>query len=182
MIKEIKKDKRALFLDRDGVINRQVIGGYVTCAEDFEFLPGVLKSLKILSSKFDYVIIVTNQQGISKGLFSEKDLENVHHFMLKEIENAGGRIDQIYVCTALEEENNECRKPNTGMGRLALKDFPEIDLKTSVMVGDFLTDMIFGKKLELKTVFLTKGNPIEKEVEKYADEIYKDLAEYSENL
>ena len=74
-----------MFLDRDGVINRQVIGGYVTKTDEFEFLPGVLDALGSLSGKFDYIFIVTNQQGIGKGIFSENDLADIHRQMCNAI-------------------------------------------------------------------------------------------------
>ncbi|MFV0471062.1 MAG: D-glycero-alpha-D-manno-heptose-1,7-bisphosphate 7-phosphatase [Paludibacteraceae bacterium] len=172
----------ALFLDRDGVINRQIVDGYVVGVEGFKFLPGVLSALARLSKKFRYIFIVTNQQGVGKGIFSEKDLENIHQFMTKKIEKNSGRIDKIYVCTALEKENSEYRKPNTGMGRLALNDFPQIDLKTSIMVGDSLTDLIFGSKLGMKTVYVTKGQSYKTEIDMYADRIYTNLAEFSKDL
>ena len=169
----------ALFLDRDGVINRQVIGGYVTRAVDFEFLPGVLDALALLARQFQYIFIVTNQQGIKKGIFTEADLASVHDLMLAKINAAGGRIDKIYFCPDLEEENSSFRKPATGMGVQALAEHPDVDPKQSVMVGDFLTDMQFGRKLGFRTVFLTNGKTPEEAVALYADEVYKDLAEYA---
>lgn len=174
--------KNALFLDRDGVINRQVVGGYVTRAEDFEFLPGVLDALAACAGIFGRIFIVTNQQGIKKGLFSEDDLKKVHAFMMSEIEKKGGRIDKIYFCPDLETENSRFRKPATGMGELALAEFPDVDPASSVMAGDFVTDMQFGRALGFKTVFLTNGKTPPDEASVCADEMYADLADFVKQM
>ncbi len=144
-----------LFLDRDGVINQKIENDYVKKKEDFHFNKGVLESLKIFNATFHRIVVVTNQQGIGKGLFTEKDLEKVHQYMLEAIEKSGGRIDRIYFCPALAAANSEFRKPNTGMAEQAKKDFTDIDFSKSLMVGDSISDMQFGKKLGMKTVFLS---------------------------
>ena len=108
--------KKTLFLDRDGVINRQIIGGYVTSVDEFEFLPGVLDAFPRLAEQFDYVFLITNQQGIGKGVFSVDDLIEIHRFMLDSINNNGGRLNKIYFCSELEKANSPNRKPNPGMG------------------------------------------------------------------
>src|SRR5512146_1139382 len=99
----MKIDKSwTLFLDRDGVINKRIPGGYVREWQHFEFLPGVKEAMKIFSGLFGHVIIVSNQQGIGKGIMTEKDLEEVHARMISEIERSGGRIDRIYHSPFLE--------------------------------------------------------------------------------
>jgi histidinol-phosphate phosphatase family protein len=143
----------SLFLDRDGVINKRIVGGYVTSWREFEFLDGVLSALNILQAEFDKIIVVTNQQGIGKGLMTRDDLHEVHIKMVREIESGGGRIDKVYFSPYLESEKHPSRKPGIGMARLAKQDFPEIDLKKSIMVGDSLTDMEFGKGAGMITVF-----------------------------
>jgi histidinol-phosphate phosphatase family protein len=173
--------KKTLFLDRDGVINRQIIGGYVTRVEEFEFLPGVLEALTDLSRKFDYIFVITNQQGIGKGFFSTSDLNRIHQFMIEKVKQNGGRIDKVYFCPDLETENSINRKPNPGMGLQALKEFPDIDLSCSTMVGDSLLDMQFGKNLGLKTVFLTNGKPLFSDVAKIADQNFVDLSDFATN-
>ncbi|MGC3977167.1 MAG: HAD family hydrolase [Paludibacteraceae bacterium] len=140
----------ALFLDRDGVINRQIVDGYVTKTDEFEFLPGVLSALAKLGELFDRIFIITNQQGIGKGIFSEQDLIDIHQYMSKTICQNGGRIDKIYHCSALANDNSPFRKPNIGMGKQAMEEFPDIDIKLSVMVGDTLSDMKFGKNIGVK--------------------------------
>ena len=85
-----------LFLDRDGVINKKLENDYVKSWDEFEFLPGVLKSIQHFSQIFGKIVVVTNQQGIGKGLYTHEDLQNIHHKMIMEITNAGGRIDKVY--------------------------------------------------------------------------------------
>jgi len=148
-----------LFLDRDGVINRKIDGGYVTKIEEFEFLPKVLEALAVLAQKFERIFIVTNQQGIGKGIFTMDDLQKVHAYMLEKITENGGRIDKIYVAPNLESENHINRKPLPGMALQAQKDYPDIDFSKSVMVGDSLSDMKFGKNAGMTCVFLTDKTP-----------------------
>lgn len=143
-----------LFLDRDGVINRRIYGGYVTDPEGFEFLPGVLASLKVFAKKFGRIIVVTNQQGIGKGLMTETQLHTLHHHMIQKVEQAGGRIDHVYYCGDLASLPNNGRKPSIHMANLAKADFPEIDFAKSVMVGDSLSDMEFGKNAGMFTLFV----------------------------
>lgn len=174
--------KRTLFLDRDGVINRQIIGGYVTCKEEFEFLPGVVEALAKLSPLFDYIFIVTNQQGIGKGIFSEDDLNEIHAEMLKQITIGGGWIDKIYFCPALEKEESPYRKPSPGMGLQAKSDFPDLDLDNATMVGDTIGDMQFGRNLGVKTVYLSNRKALPEGVESLADQIFMDLADFAKHI
>jgi len=170
---------QTLFLDRDGVINRQIKNGYVTRISEFEFLPGVLDALARLASQFKHIFIVTNQQGIGKGIFSLDDLESIHKQIILQIEQSGGRIDRIYVAPELESKNSINRKPSSGMALQAQREYPEVNFKSSVMIGDSFSDMQFGKVLGMKTVYLTNGKPVEQEIAAIADEIRVDLAEYS---
>ena len=143
-----------LFLDRDGVINRRLPGDYVKSWEEFEFLPGVKESLAKLSGIFGRIIIVTNQQGIGKGLMTEEGLKEIHQKMITEVEAAGGRIDAVYHCPGLAKDNPPCRKPNPGMGLQAQQDFPEIVFNKSVMVGDSPSDMEFGTSLGMNCLYV----------------------------
>jgi len=131
--------KTTLFLDRDGVINHK-IHGYVGTWDKFVFLDRVLEAMPILARKFDYIIIVTNQQGVGKGLMTQEDLDSVHAQMLVEIEKVGGRIDKIFACTCLATAVPNCRKPHPQMALDAQKAFPDIDFDSSIMVGDMHTD------------------------------------------
>ncbi len=133
-----------LFIDRDGVINREKKDNYIHTWEEFEFYEGVKDALKIFNETFGRIILVTNQRGIAKGITKLENLEIIHKNMVKEIEIAGGRIDRIYFCPDMDGLN---RKPNHGMGLQAIKEFPEIDLSKSVMIGNTLSDMAFGRNL-----------------------------------
>ena len=90
-----------LFLDRDGVINRLRPKDYVKTWEEFEFISGSVEALRILASRFRYILVVTNQRGVGRGVMTEQDLQTIHDKMLQEIRQGGGRIDRIYVCTAV---------------------------------------------------------------------------------
>ena len=151
-----------LFLDRDGVISNRLPDDYVTLWEDFRFLDGVLEALAIFEKVFGRIIIVSNQQGVGKGLMSPEALDMIDLKMKQAIRDAGGRIDASYYCTHLESENHPDRKPGTGMGLKAKADFPEIDFLRSVMVGDSPSDMEFGKRLGMITVMIVE-NGIEPE-------------------
>ncbi|MBM3404643.1 MAG: HAD family hydrolase [Bacteroidetes bacterium] len=147
-----------LFLDRDGVINRRLEGDYVKRWDDFEFLPGVKEAIALLSKHFRYIFIVSNQQGIGKGIMTHDDLGIIHEKMVQEITEAGGRVDHIYYSPYLESEDHFMRKPNVGMALRARKNHPGLIFKKSFMVGDSLTDMIFGKRVGMKTVMI-EDNP-----------------------
>ena len=143
-----------LFLDRDGVINVRLIDDYVKNINEFEFLPGVLEAFRIFAEKFGRIIIVTNQQGVGKGLMTLQDVDSVHDYMLKEIENQKGRVDKIYVCPQLKSDPDNFRKPSPRMAYMAQHDFPEIDLEKSVMIGDSNSDIEFGKNAGMFTILI----------------------------
>ncbi|MEO7120806.1 MAG: HAD-IIIA family hydrolase [Ginsengibacter sp.] len=143
-----------LFLDRDGVINDEKHEDYIHKWEEFKFYDGVKEALKKFSEKFGKIFIVTNQRGVAKGLTKLEDLELIHKNMVKEFEGAGGRIDKIYYSIDFENDHPN-RKPNPGMGLQAKRDFPEIDLAKSIMIGNTLSDMKFGRNLDVGiTIFL----------------------------
>ena len=133
-----------LFLDRDGVINKKLERRYVRTWEEFEFIQNALLAIKLLSKKFRRILIITNQQGIGKGIMSAEDLEILHQKMRLEIEKAEGKIDKIYHCPHLAEENCFCRKPQIGMIKQAKKDFPSIEIKNSYLLGDSPSDIQAG--------------------------------------
>ena len=172
----------SLFLDRDGVINTRILGGYVQRWEQFEFLPGVTEALKRLSLKFGRIIIVSNQQGIGKGIMTKEELEFLHQQMIAEIEKAGGRIDRIYHSPHLEKTRSLMRKPNVGMALMARKDFPEINFKRSVMVGDSISDMLFGKRLKMINVFLSEDIGQIRKNHHCIDFVFHDLISFAETI
>jgi histidinol-phosphate phosphatase family protein len=141
-----------LFIDRDGVVNDEKHDDYIHTWDEFKFYEGVKEAFEIFNKKFGVIVMITNQRGVAKGLTKIEDLQLIHKKMLQEIEMANGRIDRIYYCTDMESEN---RKPNPGMGLQAIKDFPAIDLLKSVMIGNTLSDMKFGRNLGVAiTIFL----------------------------
>lgn len=161
-----------LFLDRDGVINVRNFHGYITSIEDFKFIEGSKEAIVRFSQIFGRIVVVTNQQCIGKGIILESELEDIHQYMVSEIEAAGGRIDKVYYAPQLVSEKSIYRKPNSGMADLAKTDYPEIDFNKSIIVGDSISDMTFGMNKNMKTVFI---NP---ELDKTYDFCYKTLSEF----
>jgi len=143
-----------LFLDRDGVINVHLPGDYVKNWKEFEFRPGILNALSRWKDQFKYIIVVTNQRGVGKGLMKEEDLIDIHKSMLKIIDENNGRIDKIYYCIDIDEDSMY-RKPNIGMALNAINDLPDINLEKSVMIGDSESDMIFAKRLGIKGILIS---------------------------
>ncbi len=142
-----------LFLDRDGVINYNKDESYIFSSDEFSFIPGVIEAIQKLSVLFGKIVIVTNQRGVGKGLMTEVALCEVHQYMLAEIENGGGRIDAVYYCTQIEDKHHD-RKPNPGMALEAAHMFPDINFSQSIMVGDKLSDMQFGRNIGSFTVLI----------------------------
>jgi D-glycero-D-manno-heptose 1,7-bisphosphate phosphatase len=172
---------RALFLDRDGVLNVESVGSYITSWEDFEFHEGVLSAINTLTHIFDTIVVVTNQRGVGRGIMSMGALKDISTNMVARIKEHGGRIDKVYACTAVANEDHN-RKPNTGMGLQAKEDFPQIDFKNSVMVGNTLGDMEFGKRLGMHTVFLTTKHPAFDLPNDLIDEQYPSLEAWARKL
>jgi D-glycero-D-manno-heptose 1,7-bisphosphate phosphatase len=147
-----------LFLDRDGVINHEKHMDYVLHYGEFQFYDGVLEAMKIFAQTFGRIVLVTNQRGVSKGLMTELDLHHIHEHMSAEITAAGGRMDAMFYATSLDDDHPD-RKPQTGMALRAKAQFPEIDFEKSIMIGNNLSDMAFGRNAGMFTVFLTTTNP-----------------------
>lgn len=136
-----------LFLDRDGVVNARIMGGYVRAWGEFHFEPGVLEALAVLARWAPRIVLVTNQQGIGKGLMTEADLAELHDRMRHDIAEAGGRLDGIRYCPHLDADGCPCRKPRPGMAQDDLTEHPEMDGALSVMVGDTPGDVEMGRRL-----------------------------------
>ena len=145
----------ALLLDRDGVINVLRPGDYVKCIDEFTFCDGALEALRLLDPQFRRIVIVTNQRGVGRGLMREEDLERIHAWMCAHIRKAGGRIDRIYCCTATDEADPR-RKPNTGMLDEVRADFPDIDLRRSILAGDSLSDQQMAERAGIPFVRITE--------------------------
>lgn len=144
---------QALFLDRDGVINKLRANDYVKTWEEFEFLPGILEAIEKWTYQCEYIIIVTNQRGVGKGLMEEKDLIDIHLKMNNVINSKNGEISKIYYCTDLNNSSFN-RKPNIGMAKQALKDFPKLDFADCLMIGDSKTDMEFAQRCNMKFILV----------------------------
>jgi len=145
-----------LFLDRDGVINKRLEDDYVKNWVEFEFLDGVFDALKYFDALFGKIVVVTNQQGIGKRLYRLEDLELIHGNMLYEVKYHGGRIDKVYFSPHLAAEQHPSRKPGIGMALQAKTDFPNINFEKSVVIGDSMSDMEFGKKAGMYTAFISE--------------------------
>ncbi|MFT3903704.1 MAG: HAD-IIIA family hydrolase [Niabella sp.] len=169
-----------LFIDRDGVINEDKVGSYVFNANEFVFMKRMPEIFEPVSKLFRRIMVVTNQRGISKGLMTTNDLLGIHQKMLKGIENVGGKIDKIYFAPGMDNRDF-MRKPNPGMALQAKKDFSEINLSKSIMIGNNITDMEFGRNAGMRTIFLTTTiqmshpNP-------YIDYIFEDLDAFCKAL
>ncbi len=169
-----------LFLDRDGVINEEVVGDYIRNWDEFKFRPGSLEAIALLTTLFQRIVVVTNQRGVGKGLMTLTELNLINQNMINEIEEAGGKIDKVYFCTSTDNEDIN-RKPNPGMALQAKTDFPEIDLNKSVMVGNMPNDMLFGRNIGAKTIYLptrATENPEPASV----DAVYNTLLSFAKDL
>ena len=150
--KRFKRLRNAIFLDRDGVINRKLPEyGYVRNVSEFEFLPGVFEALTTLKELGFMLVLVTNQRGIARGFMSVDDLDRVHGFMQSELDRNSAPMDRIYYCPHEEFEGCSCRKPEPGMLLAACRDYG-IDPSTSYMVGDSAKDVLAGKRAGTRTV------------------------------
>lgn len=168
-----------LFLDRDGVINNEIVGRYVLNWDEFIFSDGSLEAIRLLSQRFGKIVVVSNQRGVGRQLMTEDDLLSIHQKMKEEVTTAGGRIDAIYYCT---EKDDKCffRKPNPGMAFRALRDLPGIDLSKSIMVGNKPSDMRFGRSAGMFTVFVKTTNPDQPFPHPDIDMVFNDLLEFAE--
>lgn len=147
-----------LFLDRDGVLNRKLEDDYVKNLEEFDILKYSKEALELLGKHFETIVVVTNQQGIGKELMTEKDLELIHSYLVEKLP----QIHKIYFCSDLAKTNSPRRKPAIGMAIDAKSDFCTISFKRSVIVGDSISDMQFGRNAGMKTCFINKENTPER--------------------
>jgi len=160
LLKKLFTKNRAVFLDRDGVINKDK--NHVYKIEDIEFYNDVFLALKKLSPDFKKIII-TNQAGVAKGLYTEKDYNILMEWMIKQFESHNIKIDNVYFCPhhpkgviKKYKKACKCRKPNIGMFKKAEKDF-NLDLKKCWLIGDKLSDILAGKKAGCKTILVLTG-------------------------
>ena len=145
---------KAVFLDRDGTIARDV--HYCRRAEDFELLPAVPDAIRLLAQNGFKVVVITNQSGIARGYFTEETLAQIHDKMRSELAQHDARVDAIYYCPHHPDEGCSCRKPGTALFYKAAGEH-RIDLQSSYVVGDMQMDIDAGKALGCKTLLVTTG-------------------------
>ena len=150
---------RAVFLDRDGVINRNR-DDYVKSWEEFEFLPGALEALQRLAGLDCRVVVVSNQSVIGRGIVTRATVEDIHRRMTDAIVQAGGRIDGIWYCPHRPEEKCGCRKPGDGLLRDAAQAL-DIELASSIMIGDAQSDIVAAKAAGCRAVLVKTGRGVE---------------------
>ncbi|MFW9942660.1 MAG: D-glycero-beta-D-manno-heptose 1,7-bisphosphate 7-phosphatase [Candidatus Thorarchaeota archaeon] len=179
----IKKNE-AIFLDRDGVINKEV--NYLSDPNNFEFIEGSIEALKILKEKGFLLIVITNQAGIARGFLTVEILNAIHDKMISQLKENTVKLDDIYYCPHHPDFTGpcECRKPNPGMILKAETKF-NIDLTNSYMVGDTLIDIETGKAANCKTVLVLTGYGKEEQKKIGSikpDMIFKNLKEFAINI
>lgn len=153
--------KKAIFLDRDGTIN--VEKNYLYQIEEFEFLPGAIKGLKLLQNSGFVLIIVTNQSGIGRGYYTEEDFHKLNNWMLNELKDRGVDISKVYYCPHLPDASNvkyriecDCRKPKLGMYEQAIREF-DIDINKSWAIGDKIRDCAICEKTKCRGILVANN-------------------------
>jgi len=177
--------KKALFLDRDGVINKEK--NYLYKIEDFEFIDGVFDTCKFFQNRGYEIIIITNQAGIARGYYTEEDFHKLNNWMLDEFKKRGIKISKVYFCPHHPDFTGmcECRKPNPGMILQAQKEF-DLDLSSSILVGDKESDIKAGKNAGIGLNILVKSGHKVDEKNTKADFVLNSIKElkafYEKNI
>jgi len=158
---------KAVFLDRDGVIN--VDKGYIYKIDDFEFKEDIFELLKFLQKKGFSLFIITNQSGIGRGYYTLKDFERLNNYMIEELKKKNINIKEVAFCPHHPNDNCECRKPKPGM-ILKLIEKYKIDIETSILIGDKMSDIQAGQNAGIKRNYLVKDS-----LKEIIDKLKKDL-------
>jgi D-glycero-D-manno-heptose 1,7-bisphosphate phosphatase len=149
---------RTVFLDRDGVVNEKMPESrYVAQWSDFKILPGVVEAIGLLNRAGLRVVVISNQRGIAMGLYKAENVRAIHAEFQKMLASSGAHVDGFYFCPHDKGQCN-CRKPLPGLFEQACGDFPGIAAASSVMIGDSKSDVEFGRRLGMTTVFID-GDP-----------------------
>jgi D-glycero-D-manno-heptose 1,7-bisphosphate phosphatase len=148
------KKQKAIFLDRDGVIN--IEKNYLYKIEDFEFISGVIDAMKYLQYKGYLLFIITNQSGIRRGYYTKDDFNNLTSWMLDVLKKQNITISQVEYCPHTPDDNCTCRKPRTGMIDNILANF-DIDLENSWLIGDKSSDILCAKNANIKNTIQVKS-------------------------
>ena len=172
--------RKAVFLDRDGVIceNRD---DYVKSWEEFVWIPGAKKALSRLRRHGYITVVITNQSAIGRGIVSRETVDKIHQRMGEEVAQTGGKIEKIYYCPHKPEDGCSCRKPEPGLLLQAAEDL-KLDLRTSYLVGDAITDIEMGHKIGSRTIMVKTGKGLSELADKNRwkirpDYIAQDLSE-----
>ena len=149
-------DRRsAVFLDRDGVLNRNR-HDYVKSWEEFEFLPSVFAGLRLLADSDFAIVIVTNQSVVGRRIISETQLDRIHSIMTDEIERQGGRVDAVLCCPHHPEDHCKCRKPHPGLLLRAANEL-NLDLSRSFLIGDARSDTVAALRAGCQAIMVLTG-------------------------
>ena len=174
----LKRD-RALFLDRDGVIN--IDKEYLYKKEDFEFIDGIFELIKIYQDSGYKIIVVTNQSGIGRGYYTQDDYMRLTEYMIDEFKKRDIRIDGVYHCPHTPEDRCSCRKPRSGMFMAAKRDF-KLDMKNSVMIGDKDSDMKAAKNAKVgERIFLSSDQSRSLDASKRVKDLFELIYDLKEN-
>jgi len=183
----LPKQNKAIFLDRDGVINKEV--NYLHKIEDFEFTENCIEALKILQSNGYILFIITNQAGIARGYYTEEDFHILNNWMLLQLKEHGINITAVQFCPHHPKEGKgkykidcECRKPKTGMIMPLIEKY-NIDVQNSVLIGDKISDIKAGESVNIENLVLVKsGHKLPKEIPSIVDSVHKNLAAFAITL
>ncbi len=153
--------KGAVFFDRDGIVNNRLVGDYVKNLDEFIIIPDFIHIFKIVKNMNFLAIMVSNQQGIGKGLMSETQLEEIHKFLQDFLfSRSETKFDSIKYCPSLAETNDYRRKPNPGMILEAIDEF-NLDKKKCIIIGDSESDVLAGKSAGIQTILINKQNHLQ---------------------
>ncbi|MBD3426351.1 MAG: HAD-IIIA family hydrolase [Candidatus Omnitrophica bacterium] len=176
--------EKYVFIDRDGVINRDGEGrtehGYITEWEDFEFLPGVLDALRELTEAGYENVVISNQKCVGRGLLSSDGLEALTGKMLEAVLEAGGRIRRVYYCPHLDEDDCDCRKPKAGLFKKAKEELGISSFEGRFFIGDSQRDMQAARRAGLGRILVLSGKSSRRDAERWEyepDHICRDLLE-----
>lgn len=146
-----------VFLDRDGVINRnRPSGDYVKSWQEFEFLPGSLRAIARLTHAGFRLLVITNQACIGKGIVTWDTVQQIHELLMQEVARAGGRIEAVLCCPHTPDDSCCCRKPAPGLLRLAEEKY-KIDLRQSILVGDSVNDIQTAAAVGMPAIMVLSG-------------------------
>lgn len=146
-----------IFLDRDGVINRNRPGGdYVKSWEEFQFLPGARGAIARLTQAGCRLLVITNQACIGKGIVSQESVQKIHDMMLLEIARSGGRIEEVFCCPHVPDDGCHCRKPSPGLLKRAQEEY-QVDLGQAILIGDSVRDVLTAAAVKMPAIMVLSG-------------------------